>query len=389
MSTNRLRSRSGMTLVEVLIALVVGLMVLQVALGFFGQQGRAFHRGTTAMAALQNGRYAVNALEKDVRTLGYGVADRQPQLVYAGPDVLAFNADYATDDPNDTDAVYLDESAPEAQLQAATPGTRFTIPMTALGYPDSTYYSGDSNSPAETITFFFQPDPTTPRADDFALYRQVNDAAPAVVARNLLRTPGTTFFDYQMMRTPANGPTRIVSAGGGPLWHAAPLHGSAEDVGPGAEVDNVRAVLVRFTVTNGLTGPEEQRREVERTVRMPNAGVATRNVCGDAPQGTGLGATRFTQADGSPAVQLSWLPSVDETAGEGDVLRYILWKRVAPEATFTDPWVSIPAGVGSYSYVDEEVAPGQTVQYAIAVQDCTPSRSPLSASLVVVIPDPA
>jgi Tfp pilus assembly protein PilV len=386
MSIPRLRSRSGMTLVEVMVSLLIGLMVLQVALGMLGQQGRAFSRGTTAMNALQNGRYAVNALEKDVRTLGAGVADRQPALVYAGPDVLAFNADYATGDANDTDAVYVDESAPPEQLQAATPAGRFVIPMTGFGYPDSSYYRGDSNSPAETLTFFFEPDATTPRPDDFALWRQVNGAAPAVVARSLLQTPGTTFFDYQVVRVPQTGPTQITSMGGGPLWHAAPLHGSPQDTGWAARVDSVRAVLVRFTVTNGLTGVEEQRREVERTVRMPNAGMATRKVCGDTPQGTGIGATRVTLSDGSPAVQLTWAPSVDETAGEGDVLRYILWKRVAPVAAFTDPWVSIPAGVGSYSYVDEEVAPGQSVQYAIAVQDCTPSRSALAASPVVVIP---
>lgn len=386
MTTHRLRSRGGMTLVEVLIALVVGLMVLQVAVGFFGQQARAFSRGTTAMNALQNGRYAVNALEKDVRTLGTGLASRQPGLVYAGPDVLAFNADYATADPNDTDAVYVDESLPPLQTQAATRNARFTIPMTLFGYPDSSYYRADTNSPAETLTFFFQPDPTTARSDDFALYRQVNNAAPAVVARSLLQTTGAPFFDYMVVRVPENGPTQLLSIGGGPLSHAAPLHGSPQDTGRLARVDSVRAVRVRFTVTNGLTGAREQRRAMDRTIRMPNAGVATRNVCGDEPQGVGLSALRVTLADGSPAVQLAWFPSVDESAGEGDVLRYILWKRVHPAPAFSDPWLSIPAGVGAYSYVDEAVAPGQTVQYALAVQDCTPSRSPMSLSPVVVIP---
>ncbi|HST62543.1 MAG TPA: hypothetical protein VLK84_27815 [Longimicrobium sp.] len=385
MSTRLLRSRSGMTLVEVLVALLVGLMVLQTALTFFGQQGRAFSRGTTAMGALQNGRYALNALEKDVRTVGTGVVDRQPSLVYAGPDVLAFNADYASSDPVDTDAVYVDEHAPSNQLQAVTRGGRFAIPMTIFSYPDSNYYENDSNSPAETLTFFFQPDPTTPRTDDFALYRQVNGTPAAVVARNLLRTPETPFFEYLVVRVPTTGPTQLVSVGGGPLSHAAPLHGSPRDTGRFARVDSVRAVRVSFTVTNGEVGDTEQRRALERTIRMPNAGMAARKVCGDEPQGTSLGALRVTLPGGAPGVQLAWAPSVDETAGESDVLRYILWKRTAP-AAFTDPWVSIPSGQGAYSYVDEAVAPGQTVQYAVAVQDCTPSRSPRAASPEIVIP---
>jgi type II secretory pathway pseudopilin PulG len=386
MSTRLLRSRSGMTLIEVLIALLVGLMVLQTALTFFSQQGQAFSRGARAMEALQNGRYALNALEKDVRTVGTGVVDRQPGLVYAGPDALAFNADYASADRNDTEAVYVDEDVPVGQREAVTRGGRFMIPMTSFSYPDSNYYDGDSNSPAETLSFFFQPDVTTPRGDDFALYRQVNGAPAAVVARNLLRTPQTPFFEYLVVRVPTTGPTQLMSVGGGPLSHAAPLHGSPRDTGHFARVDSVRSVRVSFTVTNGETGPEEQRRAVQRTIRMPNAGVATRNVCGDSPQGTSLGAVRVSMpGSGLPAVQLTWPRSVDEASGERDVLRYILWKRVLP-AAFTDSWMSIPSGQAGYSYVDEDVTHGQTVQYAIAVQDCTPSRSSRATSPSVIIP---
>lgn len=385
MSTNPLRSRGGMTLIEVLVALLVGLMVLQVALTFFGQQGRAFARGTTAMNALQNGRSAVNALEKDVRTLGTRVAARQPSLVYAGPDVIAFNADYASADPNDTDAVYVDRYAPAGQLEAVRRAERFTIPLTAFGYPDSSYYSGDTNSPAETLTFFIQPDPTTPRGDDHVLMRQVNGAAPAVVARNLLKTGAAPFFEYFAIRVPEDGPTQMVSLGGGPLAHLAALHGSAQDTGAVAAIDRVRAVRVRFTVTNGLTGPQEQKRAMDRTIRMPNAGMATRNVCGDVPQGAGLAVQRITLGSGAPAVQLAWNASVDEHGGEADVLRYIVWKRVLPDG-FADPWMSIPAGLNAYAYVDESVTPGTQVQYAVAAQDCTPSRSGQSVSAVVVIP---
>lgn len=384
MNNDRIASRGGMTLVEVMVALLVGLLVLSTAMTFFGQQGAAFNRGTVAMSALQNGRYAVNTMEKDIRTAGVGLAPRQPPLVYAGPDVLAFNADYAAGDPTDTHAVYVDENAPADQLQAVRREGRFMVPMTSFSYPDSSYDSGDTNSPAETLAFFFQPDATTARTDDFALYRQVNGTAAAVVARNLLPTDGHPFFEYQVVRVPENGPTQMMTVPG-PLVHRAALHGSPADTGGLARIDSVRAVRVRFTVTNGETGAREQLHPVDRTVRLPNAGMATRNVCGDPPLGTGLGARLVTVGAGQPAVQLAWAASADEAGGEGDVLRYILWKAV-DGAPFADPWVSIPAGLATYSYLDESVTSGHSVQYAVVVQDCTPNRSPMAPSPVVVIP---
>lgn len=371
--------RAGMTLPEVMISLVIGLIVLQVAVGFFAQQGRAFTRGTQAMMTQQNARYALNALEKDVRTLGSGVPAHQPQLVYAGPDVLSFNADYATGDASDVFAVYLESGAPPQQLQAATPGTRFLIPMTTTTYPDTAYRENGSNSPAETITFFFQPDATTPRADDYALYRQVNGTAPAVVARSLLQTPGRRFFEYLVLEVPPDAPTRLVPVAG-PLRHSAALHGAPEDVGAAARVDSVRAVRVRFTVTSGETGRAERRRAVERVIRMPNAGQAVRNICGDEPQSAAIGATVVVMPDGARAVQIGWYPSVDETAGESDVLRYIVWRRAGGTADWGDPFVSIPAGQPLYNYVDQSVIAGTPYQYALSAQDCTPSRSPLSVT---------
>jgi hypothetical protein len=175
----------------------------------------------------------------------------------------------------------------------------------------------------------------------------------------------------------------MVSIGGGPRSHTAALHGSSQDAG--AEIDDIRAVRVRFTVTNGVTGAQEQRRVFDRTIRMPNAGIATRNVCGEEPQGVGLGAQLTTLGNGARAVQLSWNASVDENGGEGDVLRYILWKRVLP-GEFADPWMSIPAGLASYGYVDEAVTPGTVVQYQLVAQDCTPSTSMQGVSPTVVIP---
>jgi len=383
MSTHRIRSRAGMTLVEVVIALLIGLIVLQVAVGFFSQQGQAFSRGTTSMNALQNSRYALNALEKDIRTLGTNVPEGQPALVYAGPDVIAFNADYASNDPNDLFAVYHERNAPATQMQAATTASRFLIPMTAFGYPETNYRQGEVNSPAETLTFFFQPDATTARGDDYALYRQVNGGTAAVVARSILKTGNQQFFDYMAMQVPEDAPTRLVGVGSGPFVHRAALHGSQADTGALARVDSIRAVRVRFTVTSADADGHERTRQVERTIRMPNAGIAARNVCGDRPQGAAVTAAPVDLGYGVVGIQVTWPRSVDESGGEQDVLRYVLWRRTDSDPGFGDPLVSIPAGLTTYSYVDQSVTPGTSVQYALAAQDCTPSGSTQSVTAMV------
>lgn len=384
MMTNRIRSRAGVTLLELLVALIVGAIIMQIALSFFARQGRSFSSGVAAMGTMQNARFAINTMEKDVRTMGIGVLATQPSLVYAGPDVIAFNANYASNLSSDLNAVYVDQSAPAGQVEAATLTSRFTIPMTSTGYPDGNYNDGTSNSPAETISFFFQPDPTTTRTDDFVLYRQVNGNTPAVVARNLLKSAGQQFLEYMAVEVPSDAATRMVTLGSGPYRHSAVLHGGGQDVGAAAKVDSIRAVRVRFAVTSGTAGPADPVRTVDRTIRMPNAGISVRNVCGDAPQGVALGASLVTMADGTKAIRLAWSASVDENSGEADVLRYVVWRRTGT-APLGDPFVSIPAGGGSYTYVDQAVAAPNTYQYALAAQDCTPSRSTQSFSASVTV----
>ena len=88
----------------------------------------------------------------------------------------------------------------------------------------------------------------------------------------------------------------------------------------------------------------------------------------------------------TPAVRLSWTPATDETTGEMDVIRYVLYRREVPNGgAWGDPFLSIPAGAGSYTYDDASVTADSTYQYAHAAQDCTPSLSPLSTSVEVTV----
>jgi prepilin-type N-terminal cleavage/methylation domain-containing protein len=382
----RLRDTRGMTLIELLVATLIVLVVLTISLGFFSSQAQSLKAGTGQFALTQNYRLALGTLASQVRAAGTDISSGQPFLVYAGPDVVAFNADFVSDDPNNPFAMSVDTAAPLAEIEAMRVGDAITLPGTTFTYPLASYQTGPANSGAETMIFFFTPDTTTPRADDFALFRQVNRGTPSVIARNLLRTPGAPFFEYLYPQEHPTTSTTIESWSNVVLTHGIPMHGAATDTGAAARIDRVRAVRVNLTATDGTTGARERRRAVNRTILLPNAGVAMLESCGETPQlGSGLLATP-SPAGQPPQVTLGWTAAVDERAGEQDVLRYVIWKRPRLAPTWGPPYVSIPAGLANYTYVDTQVQAGQAYDYALAAQDCTPSVSTQSTTSAILPP---
>jgi prepilin-type N-terminal cleavage/methylation domain-containing protein len=388
-TVRRSRDTRGMTLIEMLIALVVFSVVLASALTFLGRQGGAFRLGSERMDVLQNLRFAATTLSNDLRTAGSNVPDQQPQLVYAGATLIAFNADYATNVVNDAWAVYHDPDAPTGAVTALRTAQQITLPGTAFQYPAVNYTYQGANSPAEFLIFYFTPDASTTRTDDYILYRRVNEQAPAMIARNLLQTPGVAFFQYYRLRTPANAAAFIAAVPSGelPLSHSVSFHLSPADTGTAARIDSLRGVQISFTATNGLTGARERRGALTRLVRFPNAGFATRRTCGDEPLlGAALVAAPFVLASGDPAIRLTWNAATDETAGEKDVMRYVVWRRIAGAVDWGDPYLSVPAGSAQYTWDDEAVVTGVLYEYALAAQDCTPSQSTLALAGPVLAP---
>jgi prepilin-type N-terminal cleavage/methylation domain-containing protein len=388
MTAPRRPDERGLTLIEMLVALVVFSAVLAGALAFLRAQSRSFNLGSQRVAMMQNGRYALDVLERDLRTAGSGAPDIQPPLIYLGASVVAFNANYLSNTPGDVFAVYYNPDAAAGSTAALTQAERSTIPQTALAYPDTTYMSRGINSPAETIVFFFLSDTATARTDDYVLFRQVNTLAPEVVARNLLQTTGVPFFQYYRQATDAFGSgatIQQVANASLPLQHVIPIHLAVSDTGPVALIDSVRAIQVSFTVTNGLSGAAERRRAASRYIRLPNVGLANKKTCGDEPiLGTGLSAVWNPVSEG---VDLQWNSAVDELTGERDVERYVIWRKLSASPDWGDPFLSLPpAGSPTYLYTDRDVAAGTAYTYGLAAQDCTPSNSAIVASTGVVVP---
>ena len=376
--------RQGFTLVELIVALAIFSVILTTSLAFYDRQGDAFTEGNHRMTVMQNLRYAVNDLEQNIRAAGTGVPSEQPVLIYADDDVLAFNADYATNNPNDFFSVYYDRTLPDAEATALGPGRAFTIPRSSFSYPSTSYYLGSGNSPAETIVFYFEPDASTDRPDDYVLYRQVNGTTPHVVARRLLRTD-KPFFTYYRVVPEAADPLVPLSPAELPAAHTVAVHGSVSDTG--ALVDDIRAVRATYAAT-GLVGSEAETRTITRLIRLPNAGLETQPTCGNRPLlGTTLTALAVEDSEeGSNGyVLLQWDQAIDEYTGEKDVLRYVLWRRVGTSGPWGDPLVSVSGGASSYMYEDHSAEPGVAYSYALAAQDCTPQYSGLATTGAVVV----
>ncbi|MBX3132237.1 MAG: hypothetical protein KF689_02465 [Gemmatimonadaceae bacterium] len=380
-----------MTLVEMMIAIMIFSFMMAGALSMLRSESRRFRLGGERAAMYQNGRFALNEMEKDLRTSGAGAPDIQPQLVYIADSVLVFNANYWTNTPGDVEAVYFSADAPDSAVSAMRTTSKITIPFSGgVQYPDTNYTVGGVNSAAETITFYFGRDSSTARTDDYILWRRINNLAPEVVSTNILRTPGEPFFRYfRAFATAASTWIDTVPRASLPWRHQRPIHLSNSDTGSFARIDSVRAIRVSFTVTNGRAGTAagEQTRALTRLIRLPNVGLSSTRTCGDEPLFTSaITAVAGISPDSTRYARLTFAPSVDENSGERDVERYLIWRRFGSIADWGEPIFALPGGDTLLIFNDPNVIPDSTYRYAVAAQDCTPTLSQQRISNQVTIP---
>jgi prepilin-type N-terminal cleavage/methylation domain-containing protein len=374
----------GFTLIEMLISLVVLGIVMGGAIWFFQGVSRAVGGTADRMDAMQNLRYALSTLDRELRSAGAGTTEQQPTLVYVSPTVVMFNADLVSRTAGSPTAVNYNPDADPNATNAPTTSQKFYIPGTSIQYPDTTYRTtGTEISPAETILYWFAPDSTKPGLNLYLLLRQVNNNAPDIVARNLLVYPGRPFFDW--LQTDTIGNLFSVLSTNLPLRHSVPIHGALGDTGVASRIDSIRAVRVNLYASNGMTGAQQVLRELVTTVRIPNAGLTKQRSCGQEPIfGKAVTAT-FTGTPATPQVTLTWLPAIDETAGEKDVEKYVIYRRTVA-GTFDDALQSVPAGQPAYTFNDAAVLNDSTYVYQVTALDCTPLESMPSTTTPVVIP---
>jgi prepilin-type N-terminal cleavage/methylation domain-containing protein len=384
-------NRRGFTIVEVAISLILLAILTGAAVQYMRKQTGLVNRETARMDAMQNAQFSASQIERELREAGAGVADAQPMLVQVDSEAMTFNANMVSVDTGDVRAVYQIRDADTNAARAMFKTERAPLPNSSpvRGYPDTTYTAASGvPSGAETISYFLRPDSTTTRTDDYLLFRRVNALPPTLVARSIVRILARDtmpFFTYYKSDT-LNRLTPI-SRAQLPLYHGM-IHGAVDDTGKYALTDSIRAVRVHFlTAARDPRTGADALRTVETMVRLMNSGLLVRNSCGQPPYPGGTPVVVSNVAGATPKVTITWTKSSDDNAGEKDIERYAIFRRLSSGTAFGDPITSIPGQLAaSYSFTDFAVVQGQTYVYGVAAQDCTPALSSVVSSVAITIP---
>jgi prepilin-type N-terminal cleavage/methylation domain-containing protein len=390
------KARDGLTLLELLIALVIFGLVIGGAIGFLAAQGKGLSLLSDRNAAVQNGRFGRDLLRQEIRTVGTNVTEEQPTIILANDSAFAFNSDLTTNSKDSvalTGAVYVDPFAPSAQVTAATLDRQFAVPgsQPTLRYPLQSYSVSPTifiNSDAETVSYRFVPD-TAGAASTYALWRQVNDQAAELIATGLRRSLSIPFlrYYYDPSKFGALNPNLdTVPRAWLPLTKAVPRRGLDTDTGTAisTRIDALRAVEVTYEVTPARGGVREV---VRYLVPMPNVANARQSrACGRPPIAPSAPSVAWI-AD-SNVVRVTWGRAVDDGAGEKDAIRYVLWRQLSGATGWGEPISTIAATqAATYSVRDNGMTTRPaTYRYALSVQDCTPNVSSLTVSGATLVP---
>lgn len=374
--------RAGFTLLEMMLSITILLLLLGMTVPLFRSQVQAMGSTAGRTDAQQNVRFAISTIERQLRVAGAGVSDQQPLLVQADPFAVTFNADYAARDTaaegGAFGAVYLDPDLPVGSTMSMTPAHQITLPLSTTVWPTASYFRGGPPSAAETISFWVAPDNSPGSSGRYALFRRVNAMPVDTLARGMVLDSAKPPFTYQIIDDA--GAVVDVPGASLPAIHVA-VHGSPADTGSSALTDQIRFVKVHLTGSFIERDGSTTRRPADASIRLLNAGLLNHATCGDPPV---FGQSVSAMPD-TGRVVLAWNAATDESGGEKDVEKYVIYRR-APAAAFADPLAAIPAGQTTYSFTDTQASSGSQFVYGVVAEDCGGQFSPVSTSGQVTVP---
>ena len=378
------QARRGFTLSELLLGLTLTVLVFSAAVPFFRVQTRAVTADMGRADALLTARFAQNTLDREVRNIGIGTEGMvlalgiprvQPKIVMAAAFAVTFNSNLVTTDTGDVAAVHYDPNVPISLTDAISTSSAITLPLSAVSYPDYTYRkTNGALSGAETISLWASNDSSTTQPNDLLMFRRVNDGPIVVVTRGIELPAGQPLFSYTRVDT-LGSQVPILPAQLPMVW-TNPVSDSIRTV-----QITVRSVYHDWNLAGDTTS---YKRSVTSRTRMMNMGLVGRKTCGDVPLDPGSVTAVYLVPGGVPRVRVTWTPSIDENAGEKDVERYVIYRDTLL-AGYTDPMDLV--GKGVIQFEDFVLpAPGTSVRYGVAAQDCSPTEGSIVSAPIVVIP---
>jgi prepilin-type N-terminal cleavage/methylation domain-containing protein len=375
-TTRRLTARRGFTLIEMMMAILLTMLVFAITIPFFRIQTKAVDVGAGRLDALQNARYAQNAIDRELRLAG-GITG-QPVIVQADKFAITFNVDLVSTDSLDPNATYYNPSADTLGTESWQPSRAKTLPTSTKTYPTQFYKDANLNqSRAETISYFLYVDASTGRSDLYTLFRRVNDRDSTIVTRNLwIPTDTNYFFKYQ--RADASGAIQQIPQASLPIYWDATSQ----------LADSIRIVQMRIA---GLYRDVRKSQDVTRTIyhntRLYNAGLLKQLTCGSPPLGANnVVATQVYDAFSNLTnIHITWDKSLEETGGEADVAAYVIQRRPVAGTDWEVIGTLLARNYSSYSFDDFGFHSGQWV-YGVVAQDCSPANSTVTSSGTITNP---
>jgi type II secretory pathway pseudopilin PulG len=364
------RARAGFTLVEMMMAILLTMMVFAITIPFFRNQTLAVDKSAGRLDALQNARFAQNAIDRELRMAGG--ATGQPIIVQAAPFSITFNVDLVTRFATDPNATYLNPQADSLAVESWEPSRSKRLPTSTTIYPTALYYDTNGNqSPAETISYFLYTDSTAGRSDIYTLYRRVNDRDSTVVSNNLWIPTDTAYF-FHYYKSSASGALTLIPNATLPIYWNSASHLQ----------DSIAAVYMRVA---GLYRDVRKATDVTRTIyhrtAILNYGKLKVNICGNPP--TAVATVTNTQIVDSLGnvvkISVGWPKSIDEGGGENDVGLYVVERRLSAGTDWEILANVVSQGTSTYAFDDFAFKSGTWV-YGVIAQDCSPANSAVTVA---------
>jgi hypothetical protein len=375
------RTRRGYSLGELLLSLTITIAVFSAAVPFFTMQMRQMQQNLGRTDAQMTARFAQNSVDRELRNIGIGttpmnvtlaIPRNQPKIVMAATHAVTFNTDLIAYDTTDIKAVYYDPNVPYHLTTAMTTISGITLPLSAKSYPDYVYRDEvGALSLAETISYWASVDSTSGYTDEYVIFRRVNDGPVTVVARGIRIPAGTPMFTYN--RVFANGTIGPVPTASLPVYWDQ-LNSWSDSIRTATIA--VRGVFRGYDLQNKAKTYE---RSVSSQTALANIGLTQRNSCGDIPLNPGVPTAAMVNVGGVNRVQVTFNKSNDETSGEKDVERYVVFRREVGFA-FDEPVAVVGKSGGPYLFEDFDLQPGLAFEYGVAAQDCSPANSTILVS---------
>jgi prepilin-type N-terminal cleavage/methylation domain-containing protein len=390
--------RRGFTLAEVIISMTLLAIIGAAAVPFYLRSLRSVANTSGQQDAQQSVAFAADFVNHDLRLAGQGIVPGQPLLVQMHDSAVTFNANLVTRDSSaSTTGTYIDNNVADSLSLALPVSKAITLPLTTTTYPLTTYFQTTNVlSDAETISFWVKRDTTAGvPANTYVLWRRVNNAAPQLVARNLVFRAGIDSAPFQYFASDTTNPNALMRVKN--RRNPTIPYPLTWNLGTGTDTLLREVVSIRLHLTSEYVNPITQKityRTIDQSIPLENGGLPSYSAC-PGPPGPPTAIAQYVATANTSAstdsVVIMWGPSADETGGFGNVRQYMVYRKLDTASS----WGTVQfqqSAIGKardtiYDYPPILTSPRYYI-YGVVAENCTPQMSTVLQTTTHIFPNP-